>query len=684
MIRAYIALIFLTLLTAGCGSSGSPTVPLAYVQSTSVPAASNIYSRVFSEQQYSAGAVTSLTSGDLLITGLEPAGGGAAAGKAGTTARNYLENAAAVASGDTGGTGYDEFRLTLARPTSIDLCILSSSRAHVLGFYDKNGALLASMTAQQLTNACSTDSIKPLSVQPGDYIIRLTADKSATTSETMLVYLGNNTAPKGSEESRSLTVVSPQAYDPTSAYPMFSLVSYNGKLYISGRDAAAQQCPVGGDCQATFSASLWSVFDPEVVYEYGGFINNSSLSVLDNGINVVRLKGSYFEMGWQYGHHLKAQLKRWADYYNSTWKDANPHLYNAIIKMILEQTNRQYMSPKIKNFLAGMSFTSGLTASDIYLLNQCLAFDYAFSEKINLLPGASCTFVGAYGTATNGRTIVGRNLDLQRPLAVRDYNSVITVMQPANGDHRIATFGFVGFPQGYALLNLDNTVFVEYNTGNSSDSGMNLLPGSRDMINLAFEAVTEKSNTDAATTASYLRTAQLLSPTFFGVADRSTVLVVERPSMVDGTITRDSIRPGVNGVTNAFINAHGLLHGPLVHLTVSMTVPDDNAPDKIGIPNDTPAKGIRRWLQLNDYFNRQTGALGIESIKGIMSLNIESKGVFITGYETNDYFTCKSDATFGSVVIDLSDLQNVWWLRYDYLSRNQTWDSIDLTRYTGQ
>ncbi|MEI6509589.1 MAG: hypothetical protein WCO14_01435 [bacterium] len=672
-----IATVLLSLLIAGCSNLVNAAIPQTY------PAALNLYSRVFSEQQYSAGQVSSLSYGDLLVTELEPAGGRAAARASATPAWNTLKTTAAVASSDTGATGYDEFRLTLAKPASLGLCILSNSRTHLLRLYDGSGKLLASKTAQQLTQSSSTDPLQPVALQAGDYTIRITADRSATNSETMLVYLGNNSAPSRSPESRTLMVTAPPVYDLNTAYPMFSLVSYNGKLYINGRDAAPLQCPVEADCPATFSASLWSLFDPELVYEYGGFISHSSLSVLENGINVVRLKGSYFEMGWQYGHHLKVQLKKWADYYNTTWKEANPKFYNALSKMILEWTNRLYMSPKMKSFLAGMSFTSGLSPSDIYMLNQCLAFDYAFSEKIGLLPGASCTFVGAYGSATNGRTIVGRNLDLQRSLAVRDYNSVVTVMQPANGDHRIATFGFVGFPQGYALLNLDNTVFVEYNTGNSSDYGMNLLPGSRDMINLAFEAVTEKSNIDAATTASYLRTAQLLSPAFFGVADRGSVLVVERPSLVKGTITRDSIRPGINGVTNAFINAYGPLRGPLVHLTVTMTVPDDNAPDKIGIPNDTPAKGIRRWLQLNDYFNKQTGLVGIETIKAIVSLNIEEKGVFITGYETNDYFTCKSDTTFGSVVMDLSDLQHVWWLRYDYATMNKTWDSIDLTRYTG-
>jgi hypothetical protein len=41
---------------------------------------------------------------------------------------------------------------------------------------------------------------------------------------------------------------------------------------------------------------------------------------------------------------------------------------------------------------------------------------------------------------------------------------------------------------------------------------------------------------------------------------------------------------------------------------------------------------------------------------------------------------CKTDATFGSVVIDLSDLTQVWWLRYDYATKNKTWDMADLTQ----
>jgi hypothetical protein len=394
-----------------------------------------------------------------------------------------------------------------------------------------------------------------------------------------------------------------------------------------------------------------------------------------SGVRIVRLYGNYYEMGLQYGYLLRDDLRTWADYYNNTWKTANPLIYNFITKEILEEGNKIFISQKIKDFLAGEQLTSGMSKTDVYLLAECLAFDYMFSGTIPLGSGAACTFVGAFGSATGGHTIVARNLDLQKPLAVRDYNSVITIMHPTNGDHKVATMGFVGFPQGYALLNLDNYVFTEYNTGNSADSGTDPFPGSLDMMDVAFEAVAEKTNTDAKSTAEYIKAKKLLSPAFFGVADRNEVFVVQRPMKDNGVISQNTLVTGITGVTNVFLDSN--LAG--VKLTIYNASTAVDAPDK---HLDTPARGMVRWVNLVSYFQQHPSGLDIEAMKGIISKNIADSGAFITGYEvqgTNTY--CKSDATFGSVVIDLSDLTKVNWLRYDYSTQNKTWDVIDLTQY---
>lgn len=409
--------------------------------------------------------------------------------------------------------------------------------------------------------------------------------------------------------------------------------------------------------------------DPEPVTSQGIKYTHST------GITILSLKGTYYEMGMHYGRLMKDSLQKWANYYNTTWKDANPEAYNYVTSKILEGGNNLFLSDKIKDFLDGIVLTSGLPKKDVYRLDQCCAFDYMFSGKITIPKGAACTFIGAYGAATGGHTIIARNLDLQRPLAVRNYNSVITIMHPSNGDHKVATFGFVGFPQGYALLNLDNTVFTEYNTGNSADAGTDPDLTSRDMMDLAFDAITEKGNTDAPTTAEYLRTKRLLSPSFFGVADKNTVLVVQRAIGADGVIAQNSLGNNINGVTNVFLDS--TIHKTKLNIYNASTAVD--APDK---KLDTPARGMVRWVNLVSYFTAHPSGLDINAMKTIISTDIADSGVFIGGYEqegTNTF--CKTDATFGSVVIDLNDLTQVWWLRYDYATKNKTWDNVDLTTY---
>lgn len=647
----------LCLLFIGCSNSGGGS------SATSGPSMASGYTKLYSEQQYAQGAETGFKAGDILVVSLEPG---------------------SVAAGDTGGSGYDEFRLTVANPVQLDLCMLLNNRSHTLALYDATGRQLGATTARAVSQGCSTG--QRISLQAGDYLIRLAHDGTTSATDTLLMYLEQGmaataTATKSTtviSDSQILKVASPPMYDPSKTYPLFSPVSHQGSLYINGWDAAAGRCPLQADCSTSFETGLWNRFDPNLTYDFTGFLGQSSVDVTSGGVKVLKLKGTYFEMGWQYGHLLKDDLKKWAQYYNTTWKDANPLIYNVITKHIYEDVTSSFLSPKMKNFLAGVIIRTGMSKADVYLLNQCLGFDYMLGSNVKDT-GAACTFVGAYGTATQGGgTIVGRNLDLQRPLAVRDYNSVITIMQPTTGDNRVATLGFVGLPQGYALLNLDHTVFVEYNTANAADYvevNFSQLLGARDMINTAFEAAIDRANTNAATTAGYLQSARLLSPTFFGVADKSMVYVVQRPALTQGRISTDSIASGINGVTNVFLDKD--IFGTRLSIYNASTAVD--APDK---KLDTPARGMVRWENLNTYFKGLSGPVDVEALKTIISRNIADGGVFITGYEskgTNSY--CESDATFGSVVINLNDLSQVWWLRYDYLTRNKTWDRIDLTRY---
>jgi len=394
------------------------------------------------------------------------------------------------------------------------------------------------------------------------------------------------------------------------------------------------------------------------------------------GITILALQGTYYEMGTHYGRLMKDSLQKWAAYYNTTWKAANPEAYNFVTEKILEVGNDLFLSDKIKDFLDGIVLTSGLGKKDVYRLDQCLAFDYMFSGHIPLPKGAACTFAGAFGTATvDGHTIVARNLDLQRPLAVRNYNSVITIMHPSNGDHKVATLGFVGFPQGYALINLDNSVFTEYNTGNSADKGTDPDLTSRDMMDLAFDAITEKTNTDAQTTAEFLRTKRLLSPAFFGVADKNTVLVVQRAIHDTGVVAQNSLGNSINGVTNIFLDS--TIHK--TKLNIYNASAGINAPDS-GL--DTPARGKVRWDNMAGYFKSTSSGIDINSMKIMISTDIGAGGVFIGGYEAEGTNTfCKTDATFGSVVLDMNDFSQLWWLRYDYATKNKTWDNVDLTQY---
>ena len=411
-------------------------------------------------------------------------------------------------------------------------------------------------------------------------------------------------------------------------------------------------------------------------------VTPGKINQLANGIKIVTLNGSYHDMGVQYGNLLQSDLKYWVQQYKTIWAKVAPGMSSDLTKHLIDGVNTPYASKKLKDFVAGMADGSGINKADLFMLDYALTFDFVFNpigdaerNIINkLFPKPACTFVSAYGTTSNnGHTLIGRNLDLQKSLAIKDYNSIVTIMHPNNRDHKVATLGFVGFPAGYALINLDNNVFVEYNTGNSSASGYDLTPGSLDLINLSFNAVTEPANTDAKSTATYLKNKPTLSPAFFGVADRNSVYAVQHP-IKGARMDTDTMAKGLVAFTNVYLNA-----GQGITLTINNASQAVNgAQQKL----DTPARGMVRYQNIVNFAQgKQTAKekISLEDLKTLISTDLSDGGTFIGGYEQQGTkFYCEDDSTLGAVALDLSDLSKVYWLRYDYKNRIKGWDVVSL------
>ncbi|MHB8896774.1 MAG: C45 family autoproteolytic acyltransferase/hydrolase [Candidatus Geothermincolia bacterium] len=180
-------------------------------------------------------------------------------------------------------------------------------------------------------------------------------------------------------------------------------------------------------------------------------------------INIVVLKGTYREMGEQYGSLLKDEL------------NAN---YNGIVKGVqgLEGLTladmRDFGSSiyanypqKYKEIVNGLARSSGLglekakvlTAQELYI---GLALADMFKKK------SGCTGMATWGDYSSGPLVFGRNYDLG---PVNHQYATLVVYNPTDGSIPVASWTFAGCIYVTSGMN-SSGVFLELNNGSASDS----------------------------------------------------------------------------------------------------------------------------------------------------------------------------------------------------------------------
>ncbi len=161
-------------------------------------------------------------------------------------------------------------------------------------------------------------------------------------------------------------------------------------------------------------------------------------------LNVVRLHGTYHEMGRQYGTLMKEAIAR--------------SFEKLVIKGLLEtkEVSTKQLAQhalhlldsypaQLIQLLQGMAETTGKKIEQLALLDHYLELLVLYKHH-----RAGCSTMIAYGPCSkDNKTILGRNFDF--PFFLRDMHDELTIIcfNPTDGSNTVATFGFAGQLSSY-------------------------------------------------------------------------------------------------------------------------------------------------------------------------------------------------------------------------------------------
>lgn len=316
-------------------------------------------------------------------------------------------------------------------------------------------------------------------------------------------------------------------------------------------------------------------------------MNGRSYNV--DGITVLDLKGSWHQMGMQYGILAKEQIKDVLAYIDLKL-GADAERMNAAAG-ITDSLYANYPD-NLKSFFDGVSESSGQNLERIKL---CNAVEYIEGEFL-------CSAMAVWGDYGTGKLVFGRNYDASSYREI-DKDLVVTVFHPDDGI-AAATVSYAG--ELYCVNGLNaKGIFIELNNGTPSagtEMNWNICPSTVSLFNLLFEA----GNMDDVD--SFFKDTQSSLPYIIGVADRNEARSYEW--YYDRTRRGDVVtEDGLMISTNHYVN--------------------DEWP--FAVPTDkTSWNSISRRNNLNSNAKEYKGRIDVKKMKEIMSTSLEDGGPMLS------------------------------------------------------
>jgi len=359
-------------------------------------------------------------------------------------------------------------------------------------------------------------------------------------------------------------------------------------------------------------------------------VKGSAYAVIDKigDINVVKLHGSYRQMGRQYGYLLKDELQ---EFYSIAIEEYLIKGKGIPLEFLKQGTQADFMlyPERFKNILYGMAETSGMELYKLILLDEIVVLGAVFG------PYNACSGVAVWGDYTDNKSLVfGRNFDYFEDFKKFNKFMTVAVYNPDDGSIPTATFGYTGQIQTVNGMNREG-IFLEINAGTIS-GGSIPYPGRVPTLIMFFSFLS-----DSATMAqldAIINTSQPGIAYIVNVADKEKAYSYEWPTF--GLKKREGEKEGLLVATNHFVHPEwGIPPQP----------EDDDYKDSVIRRNNL----LRLAEEYKGQFNEQ-------KMMEILDIKIEDGGV------------TKSDTIFQIVAFPP---KRILWIK---IPGQQNWTSVDL------
>ena len=373
-------------------------------------------------------------------------------------------------------------------------------------------------------------------------------------------------------------------------------------------------------------------------------INQSGNGVLyTKGSFVIPvLKGTYKEMGVQYGELMKEEMQKVYDMV------IQPQIDSGIITADVSKkwTNRALttFSTRNKDFYVGLQQGTGWPMEKIGILDQVTEFGI-FQSKMHSFAG--CTSIMAWDTASkDGNPYIGRNMDWSALFS--EFAQVLTVVNPTDGGYRYANLGWPGMITLYTGIN-EYGVYIDLHDG-SSMGGSVVFEDRAPFMNVLVDILSESKTLDAA--ISRFNAARTSVGLILSIADEQSGASMECASWGDHRVRRPDGDTMV--IVNSFLNPDWGIH-----------------------KRDTVSHSLERYHNMTDRLAENQGDIDAGKIRDLMDIPIFNKdGTFMKNGGCTKPTKQDADQTTHQMVTDI--VQRKVWLKVPNPKYYADWVEIDL------
>ena len=356
------------------------------------------------------------------------------------------------------------------------------------------------------------------------------------------------------------------------------------------------------------------------------------------------LKGTYKEMGAQYGELMKDDMQKVYDIVVQPQIDAG----DISPEIAKEWTHRALstFSTRNKDFYEGLEQSTGWTMEKIALLDQINEFGILQSKLHSF---AGCTSILAWGTASKDANLyIGRNMDWSAVFS--DFAQVLTVMNPTDGGYRYANLSWPGMITLFTGIN-EHGVYIDLHDGTSM-GGSVVFADRTPFANVMCDMLSETTSLEALLNRfNSTRTSMSL---ILSLADQNSAASMECSSLGDHRARRSDDDTMV--VVNTFLNPDWGIH-----------------------KRDTVSHSLERFSNMTDRLEENKGNIDAQKVRELMDIRLFNEdGTFKKNGGCTKPTKQDADQTTHQMVTDVA--QRIIWLKVPNPKYLTDWVEIDLKK----